>query len=155
MKPSKWKALAWMMAYAMAATFAIVNTSCKAPRLEPGGVYAPTNALGEVVYNQIGLALADASHKLAYESAQAVFRFERNNRELIWSISPNVKKELDRLRVQFNDVDLRWAQARNLYRQNPTPAGLSVLQTILLELQSLATIAQQQTQPVTTAIANP
>lgn len=129
-----------------------VILGCKAPTLEPGGVYAPTNGVGHVMYNDLGLALADATYKLYYESALAVFEFERNNRLQIWSVSPKVKQELDRVRLQVQEVDLRWAKARKLYRQNPTPAGLSTIQTILAEIQRLAVVAQDQMKPVSETI---
>lgn len=123
---------------------AITLPGCKSQRLEPGGAYAPTNSVGEVVYNDINLAILDASHKLAYDSLTTMFRFERDNRAALRSISPQIKRSIDKVRVQATEADVRWVMARNLYRQNPTPAGLSSMQTILLEIQRSATVAQSQ-----------
>lgn len=127
-------------------------SGCKTPKLEPGGVYAPTNAVGVVIYNDLGLALADASYKFTYETALSVFAFERDNRLAIWALSPDVKHALDAIRPKVVEVDRRWAQARKLYKANPTPAGLNVLQTILAEAQRLLEVARQQVQPVSTAV---
>ena len=126
--------------------------ACKTARLEPGGVYAPTNELGQVVYADTGLALADASYQLAYDTVSAVLKFERDNRATIWALSPEVKKALDKVREQGNALNLRWAEARYLYKQNPTPAGLTALQTILAEIQRLVPVAQQQLAPVTSTL---
>ena len=119
-------------------------SACKSPQLQPGGVYSPTNSVGQVVYNDIGLALADAAYKLAYETVGAVLKFEQDNEVVIWAISPDIKHALDKVRVTGNDINLRWANARKIYRLNPTPAGLSTLQTILAEVQRLVPVAQQQ-----------
>lgn len=133
-------------------TLPVAFTGCKAPRLEAGGVYAPTNATGQVVYNDLGLPLADASYKFAYETTLAVFAFERDNRAAIWAISPDVKHALDKARPQVVAIDLRWAQARHLYRAHPTPAGLTTLQTILAEINRLVPIVQAQLAPMNQAL---
>lgn len=118
-----------------------------APKLEPGGVYAPTNDVGQVIYNDIGLALADASYKFAYETVTAVLRFEREHRAEIFKLTPDVKHALDAVRPKVVEVDRRWAVARQAYRANPTPAGLSTLQTILSEVQRLVPAVQAELQP--------
>jgi len=126
----------------------IALTACKTPRLEPGGAYAPTNSVGQVVYSDTGLMLSDASYKLAYETVGAVFKFERDNRIAIWKLSPVVKSELDNLRPQVVDIDRRWAMARKTYRSNPTPAGLTAVQSILSEIQRIIPVVQQQMNPI-------
>lgn len=117
---------------------------CKSSTLEPGGVYAPTNAAGEVVYSDRELALSDASYKLAYETVQSVFKFEKDNRQALWEISPDIKKALDAGRTNAVAIDRRWAQARNTYKKNPTPEGIGTLQSILSELHRLLPVVQQQ-----------
>lgn len=131
-----------------------VLTGCKT-QLEPGGGYAPTNSAGEVVYEDNGLFLADAAYRFAYETIGSVFKFERDNREEIWALTPKVKEELDKLRAKANEIDRRWAFARQAYRQNPTPAGLSTLQTILSEIQRLLPTVQSQLAPVYEKVAKP
>lgn len=133
---------------------------CAGPqKLEPGGVYAPTNAAGEVVTNERALALADASYKFAYETALAAYRFERDNRELIWRLSPTigarVKAALDDARATTWDIDQRWARARQAYRANPTPAGLSAVQTALAELERIIPVIQSQLAPVYQLVTQP
>lgn len=132
-----------------------VLTACKTPQLEPGGAYAPTNAVGQVTSNDLGLALADASYKFAYEGTLSVFRFERENRLDIWKLAPGVKRELDKLRPKMWDIDRRWALARQAYKANPTPAGLSTLQTILAEIQRLLPAVQAQLEPVNAKLLQP
>jgi len=129
------------------ATFLTLGFGCKT-NLEPGGAYAPTNELGQVIHSDTELALADASYKLAYETSLAVFKFEKDNRVAIWNISPNVKHALDKARVQVQEIDKRWATARKAYRQSPTPEGISGLREILLEINRLLPIIQQQIAPV-------
>lgn len=130
----------------------IALTGCKTPRLEIGGVYAPTNSVGEVIYNDIGLALADTAYKFSYETVLAVFQFERDNRQAIWELSSTVKRDLDQLRPKVVEIDRRWAAARRVYRANPTPAGLSTLQTILSEINRIVPAVQAKIAPVYTQL---
>jgi hypothetical protein len=138
--------------------FAIALASCKTPTLEPGGVYSPTNTLGQVVYNDTGLALADAAYKFAYETVCSPLKFERDNRAKIFELSPSVgvsvKHALDDVRVQVWNIDQHWAVARQAYRVSPTPAGLSTIQTILAEVQRLIPVVQSQLAPVYTTLAS-
>lgn len=121
---------------------------CKSASLEPGGAYAPTNAAGAVIYSDKDLALADASYKFTYETIQSVFKFERDNRAAIWAVSHEVKHALDQARPVAVEIDHRWAAARNAYKKNPTPEGLTTLQTILAELNRLLPVVQQSLEPV-------
>lgn len=123
---------------------AIVNTGCKTPSLEVGGPYAPADTNGVVIYSDVGLALADTTYQFAYETILSVMKFERDNRLAIWEISPNVKRTLDKARPQVVDIDKRWVTARRAYKLNPTPAGLSTLQTILAEIQRLVPVIESQ-----------
>jgi hypothetical protein len=134
------------------AALALSSISCKTPHLEAGGSYAPTNAQGQVIYNDVGLALADASYKYAYNQIFDVMKFERENRKTIYAISPtgelNFKHALDRLRPMVVEIDKRWAFARRAYRLNPTPAGLNDLQTALAEIQRFVPVVQSQLVPI-------
>ena len=140
----------WIIGALLAVTLG--TAGCKTPRLEPGGAYSPTNSVGQVIYKDVGLAVADASYKFTYESALAVFRFERENRAEIWKLAPGVKRSLDKLRPNVVEVNRRWAIARQAYKVNPTPAGLTTLQTILAELQRLLPVVQAELVPVTSAL---
>lgn len=146
------KKLRLLLPIVLAVVTILFTSSCKTPKLESGGPYSPTNSTGQVIYNDIGLALADASYKFAYETTLDVMRFERNNRAAIWAISPDVKRKLDLIRPQVAEIDRRWAAARRDYRLNPTPAGLSVIQTVLAEMQRVLPIVQKQIQPVYTSL---
>lgn len=123
-----------------------------------GGVYAPTNELGQVIYNDLGLALADASYKFAYETVLSVFRFEQKNRTAIFQMNPKVcldiKHAMDKAREQVWAVDLKWAATRKAYRLNPTPAGLTTLQTILAEIQRIVPAVQADITPVYSTLAS-
>lgn len=133
------------------------NLSCKSPKLEPGGVYAPTNAVGQVLYNDLGLALTDASYKFAYETALSPLKFERDNRAEIFALSPDVglsvKQSLDKVRAEIWDIDQRWAAARKVYKANPTPGGLTTLQTVLSEIERIIPVVQSQLAPVYQVLA--
>lgn len=121
---------------------AFVTPGCKTSTLEPGGAYSPTNAVGEVVHNDIGLAMSDASYKFAYESALTVFQFEKDNRAALWAVSPEIKHTLDKARPVVVDINVRWAVARRSYRQNPTPASADALTAIVSEMQRLLPAVQ-------------
>lgn len=135
-------------------------TGCKGiGKLEAGGAYSLTNSQGQVIYNDIGLALADASYKFAYQTVDGVLKFERDNRAAIKALSPtvglDVKHALDRIRPTVWDIDQRWAVARRAYRLNPTPAGLTTLQTLLAEIQRLVPVVQAELVPINQALSTP
>jgi hypothetical protein len=133
------------------------GSGCAGPKtLEPGGVYAPTNDAGELITNERGLALTDASYRFAYDTALSVFRFEREHRAEIFDLSPvigqKIKTALDGARATVWEVDQRWARARLAYRLNPTPAGLTTLQTVLSELERIIPVIQSQMVTLTQAL---
>lgn len=146
------KFLKLLLAVALVCGGLFAITGCKTPSLEKGGAYAPTNALGQVIYSDLGLALADASYKFAYETALMPLRFERENRAQIAMLSPTigaqVKTALDEVREEVWKIDQRWALARKAYKANPTPAGLSTIQAILSEIERLIPVIQSQLSPV-------
>lgn len=115
-------------------------------RLEPGGAYAPTgtNTAGQVIATQnpdVAFFTVDAAYDLAYSAADTAFSFEKRNRDMLWKVSPSIKKSLDKIRPQADAVRIAYAKARFEYKSNPTPAGLSNLQTILSQMKSLSAAA--------------
>lgn len=110
-------------------------------RLERGGAYSPTNTVGGVQADFPFFAV-DSAYNLAYATVDAAFKFERENRQLLWDISPTIKRTLDEVRPQAVEADKLYIRAREVYKQNPVPANLAVLQSILSKIQQLAATAQ-------------
>jgi hypothetical protein len=134
---------------ALASVF-LCGTACHKTTLEQGGAYAPgswtTNADNSTTFTASAAAdpifyQVDAAFNLAYSAIDGVFNFERDNRAYLWSVSHNIKHVLDDIRPKALDASQRFLKARRIYLSNPTPAGLSNLQTILTEIQSLSTAA--------------
>jgi hypothetical protein len=100
-------------------------------RLAPGGAYAAT----ETQAAQPELFVLDASFDLAYAALDATFKHEKAQRAVLWKISPNIKRGLDKIRSEATTVKGDYALARTIYLQSPTPAGLDELQTALNKLQ--------------------
>lgn len=123
---------------------------CANRKLETGGRYAPGVAIHEngvtniiaTAAPDIGLFTVDSTFEILYSTIQTVFATERRNRDLLWSVSHDIKHTLDKLRPQVNEAILAYDTARRAYLANPTPAGLSKLQTVLGQLQSLASAVQ-------------
>lgn len=121
-------------------------------KLEQGGAYAPgtttyaTNAdTGAVATNFVASAAPDypfaqveIAFDFAYSTADAVFTAEQNNRALFWSISPDIKHTLDKLRPTAVTVRDDYIKARIAYQANPVPANLSGLQSVLTRAQALS-----------------
>ena len=140
MKTLKFILLALVLASALA--FVIGQTGCSSTgnKLDPGGAYAPTNGPVQV-QPDYAFFVVDSAFDLAYSTVNAAFQFEYDNRALLWKASPNIKHALDQIRPKAVDVRNRYIAARTAYMANPVPAGLSQLQSILAEIQSLATAA--------------
>lgn len=132
-------------------------------KLEVGGAYAPatfqvaTNSSGGISTNvvqtlvpDLAFYAADATFDLAYSTIDGAFKFERDNRSMLWSISPNIKHTLDGIRPTAWKVVQRYTAARAAYMANPTPVGLSLLQDAATKIQALAAAAQAATSTVTT-----
>jgi hypothetical protein len=126
-----------------------LTTGCKT-RLEQGGAYAPgiwtTNASGEVTFAATAAPdpafyAIDSAYELAYSAINAAFTIERNNRAYFWSVTHSIKHALDEIRPKAVEANLRFLKARRIYLANPTPAGLSDLQTTLMQIQSLSSAA--------------
>ncbi len=133
------------------ATFWLTGCQLGAKKLEVGGDYAPANfvvstdAQGLTTTNvtatqapDIMLYALDSSFDLAESTIQGVFKAERDNRAFLWSVSPQIKHSLDKIRPVAWDVIRRYTQARSVYLANPTPANLTVMQELLSKGKALA-----------------
>lgn len=109
---------------------------CKST-LEEGGAYAPVGQAPDKAF-----FATDAAFDLAYSAVDAAFNFEKANRQLLWQISPDIKHSLDKLRPQALLIAREYTTARKAYLSNPTPAGLTTLQTILGRMQQTSTAIQ-------------
>lgn len=114
---------------------------CKAT-LQPGGSYAPLDTNGvAVVQPDLQFYQVDAAYDLAYSAIDAAFKFERDNRNYLWQISPQIKKTLDSIRPQAVTANLEYLTGRAKYMSNAPSVGLTELQSILAKIQQLATAA--------------
>lgn len=109
-------------------------------RLEPGGAYAPVTGTGTnaVANPDYSFFVVDSAYNLAYSTIDAAFKFEHDNRQYLWGLSPQIKKTLDSIRPQAAAADSEYLTGRAAYLANPTPAGLSGLQAILAKVQQYA-----------------
>lgn len=115
--------------------------SCTSNKLQPGGAYAPTNTVVAVAPD-IGFYTVESSFLLAESVVQTAFKFERDNRDMLWKISPDIKHTLDKIRPVSVEAIQRYAAARAVYKANPIPANLSTMQELLQKMQQLAASAQ-------------
>jgi hypothetical protein len=120
-------------------------------RLEAGGAYAPavitstTNVDGTVTTStafsqepDFGYFAVESSFDEAESIIQAAFKFERDNRSMLWKISPEIKHSLDKIRPTAWEVVKGYIDARDAYIKNPTPTGLTAMQAALSKIQALA-----------------
>ena len=118
-------------------------SACKTPKLAPGGAYTAsvTNYVGTnaiiTTTSDLTLYTADASFALAYRTLDAAFLIERNNRDYLWKLSPNIKHTMDKVRVEAQKVVNDYIAARAAYLANPTPVGLTGVQSVLAVIQQL------------------
>jgi len=142
--------------------------ACKGPTLAPGGAYAPatittsTNAAGVVTTNTVATAAPDPAFEAVdqtfdttYSMLDDVLVYERANRKALEAISPSIKHSLDAIRPGAWLAVQAYTSARRTYIANPTPAGLTTLQTILSQVQALAAAAQTAQATVATNTAPP
>jgi hypothetical protein len=127
-------------------TLGLIGTGCHRATLQPGGAYSPgtTNDAGIFIPTQmpdITFYQIDAAFDLAYSTVDAAFKFERDNRLLLWKVSPQIKHTLDTIRPKAQDISVRYLLARSVYLMSPTPAGLTKLQSILSEISNIAVAA--------------
>lgn len=118
--------------------------------LEKGGAYAPavviTDTGGVSTTNAVSAAdkafyATDAAFAASYAVADAISLWERDNRLVLWKITPDIKHGLDAIRPTVATVVKNYGVARNAYKANPTPAGLDLLQTILAKMKQLEAAA--------------
>lgn len=138
---------------------ALTLTGCKALKLEAGGAYSgsvitESNQVLQVTQSESALYLADASYKLAYTTVFNVCKVERDNRAEIQKISPKIKDGLDKVRPILTSIDYRWAAARQAYKLNPTPAGLSTIKQIIAEVKRLIPVAEAELEPVYSSLTS-
>lgn len=149
MKNNRWKSA--LLALSL---LSVAFIGCKT-HLAPGGAYAPNvtnitaNADGTSTTNVVATAApdqaffeVDSAFDLAYSVINAAFTFELDNRDYLWSISPQVKHTLDKIRPQALDARNQYLKARRIYIANPTPAGLGALQTALTQIQHASSAAE-------------
>lgn len=114
---------------------------CKAT-LAPGGAYAPTTTNGvPTLAPDMAFFIADAAYQIAYNTIDAAFTFERNNRTYLWSVSPKIKQTLDGIRPQAVTANNDYLRARAAYVLYPVPANLTTIQAVLAHIQQLMATA--------------
>jgi len=149
------------MLFLLVVGFALSMTAigCKT-RLESGGAYAPvnvvTNADGTFTTNAAvapdpAFFVADEAYKTAYDLVDGVLKLEYENRAQVAAISPAIRPALDKIRPTVWEIDQSWAKARQAYKANPTPAGLTSFQSIVAKMQELVPVAQSGIAPFVSA----
>lgn len=129
-------------------------TGCKST-LEPGGAYAPvtTNAAGATVVSpDIGLYTADSAFIAAYSILDLAFKFERDNRAMLWKISPDIKHSIDKIRPGAETAVQAYKAARADYIQHPSPQGLDLMNSIIAKIQQVASAASAAITAATTTV---
>lgn len=114
---------------------------CKA-RLEPGGAYAPIPADSTNAQPDMAFYAVDSAFELADKSIDFIFKFEADNRDLLWTISPDIKHGLDAIRPTAVQIRHEYIAARIVYKAQPTPANLDGVQRVLAKLQQLLSVAE-------------
>jgi xanthosine utilization system XapX-like protein len=144
----------WFGAFVFVALLLFAILPGCSTKLESGGVYAPvtTNSSGVVTTNaDMAFYAVEKTFWTTYQVLDAAFAAERDNRALYWSISPDIKHSLDKLRPQAWDVVTRYIAARRAYEAAPSTGNLTTLQGILDEVTKLSVSASAALAPVTTA----
>lgn len=113
----------------------LILTACKST-LEPGGAYAPTNAVPDKAFY-----ITDGAFMIAAGTLDTAFKFEQQNRLTLWKLSPQIKHTLDKIRPDAAQAVLAYKATREAYKANPTPTGLDILNTVLAKLNQLSTAA--------------
>ncbi len=116
---------------------------CSSTKLEPGGAYAPVDVAGAyAIQPDLQFYQVDAAYKVAYTTVDTLFQFEKANREMLWRLSPNIKKTLDQIRPDAWKANVAYHEARKVYMANPVPTNLTQLQGILQKMQQISASAQ-------------
>jgi hypothetical protein len=124
------------LCYTIMLAVCLAVTACQSPHLTPG-VYAPAGQVADLQLYQ-----ADCAYSLAFGTLDSAFKFERDNRAVLWKLSPKIKHALDEIRPQAWAANQRWAVARQAYITQPIPANMTALQTIIAKVQQLTAAAQ-------------
>jgi len=114
----------------------LLFSGCGTTRLESGGAYAPIGTVPDMQFYQVDLA-----YDLAYSTLDAAFKFERDNRDMLWKVSPQIKHTLDGIRPQAASANAQYLAARAVYMAHPIPDNLTWLQQALAKVQQLTTTA--------------
>ena len=122
---------------------ALLLIGCGTTRLQPGGAYAPVGTNGvAMVAPDYQFFVVDSAYRVAHGAIDLVFTYELENEIAMWQISPRIKYELDKIRPTAVQANAEYHKARNAYMIHPTPANLSVLQTVAAKMQQLSAVAQ-------------
>lgn len=105
---------------------------CSTERLEIGGSYAQPGQTPDLILFQ-----TDSAFDLAFTATQATFKFERDNREMLWKVSPDIKHSLDAARPTAFQCGQEYQRARAAYLLSPTPEGMDTLKTVLSKMSSI------------------
>lgn len=120
----------------------VAFAGCGKGTLQPGGAYSGVTASGVTnAAPDYAFFLVDSGFDLAYSSIDAAFKFEKDNRAMLWAVSPDIKHTLDKIRPQALAIATEYLRVRAVYKANPTPANLGALQTALAKIQQLSTAA--------------
>ncbi len=118
----------------------LMTFGCKAT-LAPGGAYNSGSTNVVAVKADMAFFVVDSAYDLAYATIDAAFKFEKDNRDMLWRQSRQIKQELDRMRPQAVVINGKYLTARAAYLANPLPENLTTLQAILAEIQKLSATA--------------
>jgi hypothetical protein len=130
----KYAITTWLLVGALCGLVACKST------LQPGGAYAPTDTNGvPTLQADYAFFITDSAYDLAYSSIDAVFKFERDNRGMLWAIDKNIKHTLDKARPQAVAINDQYLNARAVYLANRVPANLNAMQQALARAQQIAT----------------
>lgn len=117
-----------------------------ARKLQTGGAYAPgiVNTDGSVTPTaapDMALFVLDASYDLAYNAVLTACRIEKQNRPLLGRVFPELKREMDKVRIATWQIDQDWAAARAAYLDHPVAANLTAIQRALAEMERWNAVA--------------
>ena len=112
-----------------------------ATQLETGGPYAKPDQAPDMAF-----FIADSSFKFAHSILDTSFKIERDNRDLLWQISPSIKHVMDTIREEAKRAEFYYASARQFYLKNQTAENLIWLQKASARMDDLAKSATQTLQ---------
>jgi hypothetical protein len=136
----------YLLLITIAAAIVGFGFGCSTDRLEVGGAYAPPGQAPDLILFQ-----ADSAFDLTFTATQAIFKFERDNRAMLWKISPDIKHSLDKARPVAFKCGKEYQKARATYLLNPTPAGMDTLKTVLSKMSAIYASAVVVLQDIQTA----